>query len=307
MNVTIIGGAGYIGSVLVGKLLNDHHHVTVADNLYKGGDGLLQYVNNPFFSFVPCDITKEIEVQKLLQREVSAIILLAGIVGLPECDKSHDLATAVNVNGWKNVVKHKPQGCRLVAASTGSVYGVITDGICTEDSKTNPCSHYGKTKLEGESYVVNAGGVALRFATCAGVSPNMRLNLLPNQLCYEAVVNRCITVFEPDNMRTFIDIRDFCDSLIWATENYNLLKHRIYNVGNELNNWSKRQLAEFIKSRTNCFVTYAETFKDQDARNYVVSYERMKNASFYTRYTMEQTIDSLLKSISLLQLKAKYF
>ena len=85
-------------------------------------------------------------------------------------------------------------------------------------------------------------------------------------------------------MRTFIDIRDFADSLIFVLENFDNLKYRVYNVGHEKNNWTKRQLAEYIKERTGCHVAYAETYKDEDARDYACDYRRIREAGFNVKY-----------------------
>ena len=125
-------------------------------------------------------------------------------------------------------------------------------------------------------------------------------------MCYEAVVNRFLSVFEPDNMRTFIDIRDFADSLIFILENFDNLKYRIYNVGDEKNNWTKRQLAEFIREKTGCFVSYAETYKDEDVRDYACDYTRIRDAGFNLKYSMEEIVSDLIKSISLLDPQNKY-
>lgn len=305
-NICVWGGAGFIGSVLVGKLLNKGYDVTVVDNLHKGGDSLLQYVNDKNFRFQKADISQEEQVKKIHEKNYDGIILLSGIVGLPACRKHPSLAKAVNEDGWINVAKYKGKS-KLVAAGTGSVYGVIKDEICTENTKTNPQSVYAITKLNGEKAVLNVPDtIVLRFATCAGVSPNMRIDLLPNYMCYEAIINKFLSVFEPDNMRTFIDIRDFADSLIFVLENFDNFKYRVYNVGTEKNNWTKRQLAEHIKEKTRCFVTYAETYKDDDARDYACDYTRIREAGFNLKYSVEDMINDLIKSISLLDPQNKY-
>lgn len=306
--IMVIGAAGFVGSVLVQRLLEAGEKVIAVDNLYKPGDSLLSFVYNPHFEFVKCDITQYKQVARLFDRlDVGGVILLSGIVGLDACNRQSALAQAVNVQGWANVMGYKPSDIPLVAASTGSVYGEVLNGLCEEEkTPTNPLSIYGITKLDGERWVTNHGGVALRFATCAGASPNFRLNLMPNQLVYEAVTNKVINVFEKDNLRTFIDIRDFAESLYFFLLNFDRLEHDIYNVGDERNNLTKGQLAELIKKHTGCIVNYVDTFKDQDARNYAVSYERMKSARFECKYTIEDTIKSLVKSIPLLNTLSKY-
>ncbi len=305
-DICVWGGAGFIGSVLIGRLLDRGYNVTVVDNLHKGGDSLLQYVNNKNFHFERADISQESQVKKVHEKDYEGIILLSGIVGLPACKKHPSLAKAVNEDGWANVAKYKGRA-KLVAAGTGSVYGIVKDEICTENTSTNPQSLYGITKLNGEKAILNyLNTVVLRFATCIGVSPSMRLDLLPNYMCYEAVINRFLSVFESGNMRTFIDIRDFADSLIFILENFDNLKYRVYNVGTEKNNWTKRQLAEYIGEKTGCMIAYAETHKDEDARDYACDYSRIHEAGFNVKYSMEETIMDLIKSVPLLDTQNKY-
>lgn len=129
----------------------------------------------------------------------------------------------------------------------------------------------------------------------------MRLNLLPNYMTYHAIKDGNLNIFEADNMRTFIDIRDFSDSLIFGIENFNELKYNIYNIGDSTNNWSKRQLAEYIKIKTECFVSYNETDKDADARDYIVDYTRINSEGFKCYYNIKETINELLKVVPFLE------
>src|SRR3990167_1555462 len=128
-DICVWGGAGFIGSVLIGRLLDRGYNVTVVDNLHKGGDSLLQYVNNKNFHFERADISQESQVKKVHEKDYEGIILLSGIVGLPACKKHPSLAKAVNEDGWANVAKYKGKA-KLVAASTGSVYGIVKDEVC---------------------------------------------------------------------------------------------------------------------------------------------------------------------------------
>lgn len=304
--IAIWGGCGFIGSVLTQRLLNNGYNVIVFDNLYKNSNGILQHFDNPKFTFYKYDITIESDVIKSYEHQFNKLILLSGIVGVPACNQWKTLATLVNDTGWKYVTQHKPKDCKIVAASTGSVYGAITDGLCTETIKPKPLSHYGITKLIGEQYVVDKGGIALRFATAAGVSPQIRLNLLPNYFAYHAIHDRYLVLFEPDHMRTFIDVRDLSDSLLFFIENFDTCKHQVYNVGDECNNLSKRKLAQYVKSKTGCKLFYSNVDKDQDARNYIVDYTRLHETKFRCKNTIQNTLDNLLKAMKSIQIPNPY-
>lgn len=304
--VGVYGPNGFIGSVLCGQLLDKGYKVIGFDNCYKSIDGILYYFNNPNFRFQFCDITKEKDVIKSFENEMDYIIILSGIVGLDACDYNISLATQVNDTGWKYIAKHKPSKVKMVGASSGSCYGKMVGSLCTEETPSNPLSHYGITKLAGEKHILEAGGVALRFATAAGVSPKVRLNLLPNYLVHEAYHKKYLSVFQPDAMRTFIDIRDFCDSLIFTSENFDRLKYQLYNAGDESNNWSKRKMVEYIQDKTGCKVDFGDSRIDNDFRDYEVDYSRIKAEGWSCQYNIADTLDHLLTVMPYIKIQNPY-
>lgn len=301
--IAIWGGAGFIGCVLIQRLLDRGYNVKVFDNGYKGLKPLLAFINNNKFSYQQLDITNIEDVKKSYDGSFQDVIVLSGIVGLKECEDNHNLATQVNDIGWKLLCDNTPKDIRMVAAGTGSSYGAVLNGLCEEDSTpTNPLSHYGITKLAGEKHILDFGGKIFRFATAAGISPNIRYNLLPNELSYLAVKNNLLTIYEAENMRTFIDIRDFADVLIFGLEKYNDLKYQVYNAGDEKNNLSKKEIATYIKSKTGCEIIYHNNCKDVDARNYQVSYKRLNDEGFKCKYHIYDTLDLLINLFKQLKL-----
>lgn len=311
----VFGGAGYIGSRLTQKLLEEGYKVKCVDNLHKGhADHLFNIINHPNYEFVYGDIC---DLNDCISgvAESDFIVNLAGIVGFPACKKHRILSEAVNVVGAENVVKARDQvfSHRKVPdippvfyASTGSIYGSLTE-LCTEDSPKNPQSIYGMDKYEGEKRTLSYDRtLSYRFATCFGVSPCMRVNLLVNDLVYQAMVNRHINIFQADFARTFIHIDDFCDSIIHGLTHINELNHNMYNMGDDSMNWSKRELAEFIKEHTGCAVTYNDTHTDADMRDYTVSYKRINDEGWYTKTTMEQGILELIEAVPLMRMRNPY-
>ena len=309
MTMLVTGCAGYLGNVLCRKLLNRGDQVICFDNIYKGHcDSLLDIASHPNFEFIYGNVTKLSDCITAIQK-CDAIFHLAGIVGFPRCAREPELSYLVNVKGTQNIILARNEvnnNIPIVYSSTGSIYGRI-EGLCTEDSPRNPQSEYGVHKHQAEELIRNIRRtVSLRFATCFGCSSNMRNNLLINELVFQAIHNRCFTVFEPDARRTFIHIQDLCDSFIYFLDHIDSLKYNVYNCGHPDLNWTKRQVAEYIKDKTGCVVSYQEFAKDLDQRDYTVCYDRMLNEGFKPKITMQIGIDELIKVIPLLRNRNPY-
>ncbi len=166
-------------------------------------------------------------------------------------------------------------------------------------------SLYGKTKIEAERLVLaEPNTLVYRFATGFGVSPCMRVNLLVNDLVYQAIHNKSLTIFESGAKRTFIHVHDMARAFLFG------IKQQwtgIYNVGSNNNNYTKRDIAELIKKKTNCFVTYAEIGKDEDKRDYEVDYDKIDKERFNLLYSVENGIDELVKVCKLINItKTEY-
>ena len=308
--ILISGAGGFIGSVLCGNLLVRGFSIRAVDNFQRGHcDGLIYYAQNENFSFYNADITDFAKISTIA-RGCDGIISLAGLVGAPLCEQNKELAYLSNVRGPEMLTQiANKYDIPIVHASTGSVYGKL-DGICTEESPTNPLSTYGITKLNGERHVTRySNGIALRFATAYGSSPRMRLDLLPNELVYRAIKEKVLVIFQKEFRRTFIHIQDMCSALIYALRWQFNLKDlgQVYNVGDAKGNWTKQQLAEYIKDKTGCAVFYADSgYTDTDQRDYEVSYERMNAAGWKAQYTMERGVDELLRTMPILCNKTSY-
>jgi nucleoside-diphosphate-sugar epimerase len=307
--ILITGAGGYVGTALIKHILsNTDYKVRALDNFHKGNcDSLMHFISNPNFEFMYGDVTVPEHCEKAVDG-VSSIIHLAAIVGFPACARQPALSNAVNVEGTRNILNARSYKQPLVFASTGSVYGKVS-GICSEDSVKNPLTIYGKDKLEAESLVRKDGNsVALRFATGFGVSPCMRVNLLVNDLVYQAINNRSLNIFEGNARRTFIHVNDMATAFIGALEGLvnNTLNYDVYNAGFDSLNWTKRQLAEFISQRTGCFLTFQDTAKDLDQRDYEVDYSKFAKDIQNTHTTMEEGINELIKATPLLQIRHQY-
>ena len=307
MKILVTGGAGFVGSVLVPQLLKKNYKVCVVDNLmYDNGHAIVPFFKNHKFKFIKGDARDQSLMNDLVPN-FEFVIHLAAIVGFPACRKNPELATAVNVGSCKLIssLLSKDQG--TVYASTGSNYGIIENEICTEKTPLNPISLYGKTKTEAEEIFLNENGaVAYRFATAFGLSPRMRLDLLINDFVYQAINNKTLVMFEKAFKRTFIHVDDMARSIIYAIENYDKMRNDTFNVGGDFNNYNKEEIALMIKHKVDYYLHFAEFGEDEDKRNYEVSYEKINNAGFRIKKTVEEGINELIQAVPALDSRSKY-
>lgn len=303
MKVLVTGGGGFVGSLLVRRLLRNNYKIRVLDNLFRPAPHLVQLCADHNFEFQNGDVTSNEDVKKAVDG-VDAIVHLAALVGEPICKRYKSLCYNVNVDGTANLLKNKDKNTRFLFASTGSVYGDLGNSLCTESSPLNPISDYAKSKVLAEKEISD-GGIIFRFSTAAGVSYNPRLNLLPNDFTWQALNNRSLVVFQADFKRSFIDV----DDMGWAFE-YVLcrpeIKNDVYNVGHPDANWTKRDLAEYIRSTTGCAVFYGEGYKDPDQRDYSISFDKILATGWRPQIRLEESIKALIKSSEILSHKPKF-
>jgi nucleoside-diphosphate-sugar epimerase len=281
---------------LVPLLLTKGYRVTVFDLFNFGTESLLQCTFSPDLTLVKGDICDEPALKEVL-RDADVIVHLAGIVGYPACSQNPILANAVNVTGTENVVKNVRKGeQKLVFASTGSCYGAIPDGFCTEETPLSPLSLYGSSKAEGEKLVKQVDGVILRLATIFGVSQRLRLDLLINDLVHKAITEKQFDIYEAHFKRTFLHVRDVARAFVFAIENYDTMQGEVYNVGGDNLNYTKMDICNIIKEMvTDCVITPSTDGTDADKRDYQVSYEKIRKLGFVPEIDVRQGIAELKK------------
>ena len=305
MKILVTGGAGYIGSMLVPELLKAGHEVCVYDSLLFGGNSMLPYFRNPNFTMIVGDIRDTEDLKKVVEGK-DVIIHLAAIVGYPACEKDHKITKEVNLEATKNLVDMLEDNQIILFGSTGSNYGAV-EGVCTEETPLNPLSLYGVTKTKAEQYIMeNCKAVAYRFATAFGLSPRLRLDLLVNDFTNKALNEKYIVVYESHFMRTFIHVYDIAKSFMFALNNLDKMIGNVYNVGSDNMNYSKREICEIIKSKTDYYLHLADIGKDADQRDYVVSYDKISSLGFDTTIGIEEGIEELVNGISVIKIQNPY-
>ena len=307
MRILITGGAGYIGSVLVPKLLELKHDVTVVDNFRYSQNSLLDCCAYDKFKVVRGDVRDEGIVKPLL-KEVDYIIPLAALVGAPLCNRDKTAAVTVNRDAIAMLAKLASKEQRIIIPTTNSGYGIGQKGIyCTEETPLNPITLYGRVKMEAEKIVLERkNSVSFRLATVFGVSPRMRIDLLVNDFTYRAVNDRFVVVFEGHFKRNYIHIRDVARAFIHAIDNFDTVKDEPYNVGLSNANLSKLELCAKIKEQIADFV-YLESpiGEDPDKRDYIVSNEKIEKTGFKPIFSLEFGIRELIKAYKIIS-NSKY-
>jgi nucleoside-diphosphate-sugar epimerase len=306
MKILVTGGAGYVGSDLVPTLLQEGHTVRVLDSLLFGGRGILTCFRYPKFHFVKGDIRNKALVKECI-RDVDVIIHLAAIVGYPACKKDTRLAKEINVNGSKVINAARSKAQRLIFASTGSNYGAIVGDLCEEDTPLNPLTDYGKTKTEGEKIFLDSGNVVVyRFATAFGLANRLRLDLMINDFVYRAVKERNLIIYEKHFKRTFIHVRDMSRSFQFAIKHFARMKDQVFNVGSEKMNYSKEEIARVIQKKIRYYLHFAEVGKDEDQRNYEVSYKKINSLGYETSVSIERGIEELISAMQVIDVRNEF-
>ena len=305
MKVLVTGGAGYVGCVLVPMLLERRFEVTVLDKLLHGGAGLLSCFSKPNFRFVRGDICDPVTLQSVLEGQ-DIILHLAAYVGYPICKKRPEEATKTNL-GAVLALNECRGDTPVIFASTCSTYGAAETEICTEETPLNPVTLYAVTKCKAEQAVIEKGNtVCLRFATGFGVSARLRLDLLVNDFCYRAKKLKSLIVYEGWCRRPFVHVRDMARAFLFSIDNYQRMKDQTYNVGREALNVTKADVARMIRRKVEFYLHFAEIGKDEDQRDYGVSFGKIMALGYEPRIGLEEGIDELLAAMDLLDIKNPY-
>ena len=302
MKILITGGAGYLGSVITGVMLNQGYHVIVLDKLLFNQTSLLQYTSNPNFKFVYGDVRSLILLEKLCN-EVDVIIPLAAIVGFPACASDPKLAKEINFNQILNIVRYSKNKKKILYPNTNSGYG-ISDGQteCTEESPLTPISIYGQTKCDSENFLkTSTDAIIFRLATVFGISPRMRTDLLVNDFVYKAITDKYIVVFEKTFKRNFIHVEDVAYTFLFMLQNYDKYKGEVFNVGLSDANLSKQELLEKIQNHVpNFAVSYNDFYEDPDKRDYIVSNEKIESTGWKPMWNLDMGIEQLIQGYQMI-------
>lgn len=301
--VLITGAAGYIGSVLTPTLLREGYQVVALDSFIYGQHSLLDLVYDKNLEVVRGDARDE-ELLKKLIADVDWIIPLAGIVGIPACDKDPLLTRTVNLGAIQSILKLRRPEQRILFPNTNSGYGLGQGDIyCDENTPLRPISLYGQTKVAAEEAIMEAGNaIVYRLATAFGISPRMRMDLLVNDFVHRAMKDKSLILFEAHFKRNFIHVRDIAKAFLHGMKNFDKMKNEVYNIGLSNANLSKLELCHEIKKKLPDFVFVESPIgTDPDKRNYIVSNAKIEATGFLPHMFLHDGIDELIRGYRIIR------
>jgi nucleoside-diphosphate-sugar epimerase len=299
--VLVVGGAGYIGSLVVELLLAKSYRVRVLDSLVYGDEALRPFKGHPHFELAVGDCRNIQDVVKAV-RGVGSIIHLAAIVGDPACEQDKASALEVNYAATRMLIEiAKGHGVgRFIFASSCSVYGA-TDIEMDENAGVGPISLYGQTKVDSERALLEAQTetfhpTILRFATVFGLGYRPRFDLVVNLLTAKAHQEGIITVYNGQQWRPFIHVRDLAESVVVTLDApAELVSGEILNVGDSRLNHTLAEVAEIIRE---LFPDVrVEHVDNADRRNYRVNFDKLvSRTGFRARYTLRDGVEELKRA-----------
>lgn len=300
LKVLVSGGAGYLGSVLVGLLVEAGHQVRVIDCLIHGGQPLLSFWHHPRFEFAYGNIC-DVKFVRASLGGIDAVIHLAAIVGDLACSRDPAHALEVNLTASINLLREcRARGVeRFIFTSTCSNYGSASSSGQFADERTQlrPLSVYAETKVAFENNILDSQNgsslcaTLLRLATLYGVSPRMRFDLTVNEFILKVLTCQHLVVFGQDAWRPYVHVRDAARAICEVLEARTANHVEVYNVGATSQNFRKRDLVEFVRIHAPTARIEYVPKNEEDLRNYRVSFEKIASElGFRANWTVQDGI-----------------
>ncbi len=319
-HVLVLGGAGYLGSVLVRKLLDRGYRVKVLDILMFGVGPIEELLSHPRFQLIEGDMRNISTLVRAIS-DVDAVVNLAALVGDPACSTKPEIAIETNYLSNKILAEacKYHQINQFLYASTCSVYGAMNgQKELDENSPLSPISLYARSKIQAEEGILeledeNFSPTILRMSTLYGYSPRMRFDLVVNAMSKTAVIDKKISVHGGGlQWRPLLHVDDAAESYIRCLEaSRQDIKGEIFNVGSREQNYQIRQVGEIVKK---CIpdadlLVEGET---TDPRNYFVSFNLIEQKlKFKVAQTIEKSVLRIKKAIEDKEIKdvndSKYY
>ena len=301
--VLLIGGAGYIGSALIPKLLESGYQVRLLDLFLYGREPIRECLDHPNLEILEGDFRRVEKIVSAMQG-AGSVIHLGGIVGDPACALDEQLTIEINLVATRTIAEVAKGGNvrRFIFASTCSVYGA-SDNMLDESSILNPVSLYARSKIASEQVLLQGrdarfSPVILRFGTIFGFSGRTRFDLVVNLLTAKAVLDGKITLYGGDQWRPFVHVDDAARAVMTVLESpIERVGGEIFNIGGDHLNYTLKQVGEIIQR----MVPSAELLDlgtNADRRNYRVDFRKVRRILGYQpKWKLEEGIAQVIEAI----------
>ena len=308
-NIIITGGLGHIGSLLIRKILKSvrNTRIIIFDDISSQRLSSLFNLdnkNNNKLSFYDLDISK-----KKISNYVKQAKLIIHLAARTDAEKSLGRENEYlnnNLNGTKNIVKFsKKFNIPLIFPSSTSVYGKMEKNDLLKESdsdKLQPQSPYAKIKLKEEKIIENSikksKYAIIRLGTIVGVSSGMRFHTAVNKFCYQASMNKQITVWRSayKQVRPYATVDDFCDLINFFIKNPKFISNEIYNLVSK--NLSVEQIVNIIKTKKKVRLKFINS-KIMNQLSYRVSNEKIEKIGFKPKGKIRKEIINSLKQFNI--------
>ena len=303
--IFLAGGCGYIGSLLIRKLLDLGYIVKCLDLFIYGDSTVKSLSNNKNFILIKGDVREKKILEKHIE-DSDIIIHLAAIVGDKPCESAPKASYDINFKGTKLLadIAREKKVKKFIFASTCSNYGISDQNtFATETSELNPVSLYAESKIDCENLLDKYAEddfnvIALRFGTAYGVSYRTRFDLTVNSFAYEAYKTNKISVFAYDTWRPYIHVDDICNIIIEMVKKENFKESsNTFNAGFTHENFTKKEVVEKLKKiLPKLDVEYITLSNDK--RNYKVDFSKIdKFLNIKNSFNVSQGFQEILSAL----------
>lgn len=302
--ILLVGGSGYVGTVITSYLLKKGYAVNVLDKfVYENQFAAQLFLGEPNYQFYYGDLGNSVDLERSSEN-ITDVVLLGGLVGDPITKAYPEASQTINDDGVTRCINYfnRKKIDKFIFISTCSNYGLIKDNeVADENFELNPLSLYSKAKVKAETTLMSKKGtydytgVVLRFATAFGLSPRMRFDLSISEFTKDIYLGETLKVFDEHTWRPYCHVRDFARLIeLVLLAKKELVDFEIFNAGGDRNNYTKKMIVdEIVKNVPNAKVEYGTN--GSDPRNYRVSFEKVKSRlGFVPEYSVEDGISELV-------------
>ena len=305
--VLLIGGAGYVGSVVTEYFLKQGYHVRCLDRLlYENDLCILPYFSKSNYEFIYGDLDDPTTLDLALEG-VRDVVILAGLVGDPITKKYPEASQKINVDGLQKVIQqlNGRNLNKVVFVSTCSNYGLIEDDVLADETfALKPLSLYAKAKVQIEQELLSRQGnvdyfpTILRFATAFGLSPRMRFDLTISEFTREMFLKKELVVYDAETWRPYCHVQDFSLLIRRVLEApMERVAFEVFNAGGDVNNFTKQKIVDTIKGfLPDAPIKYQN--QGSDPRNYKVNFQKIRETLYFEpHYTVSKGIEELIGAL----------